>query len=130
MKFDTFTPTVPFCRRYEAISLLCANCPESLDHLFNEMRTSLGADPLSMLSESWSFEPRRKVLHQLAIGMWTQKTPVMLHEAYHHLSGADFEGFVLALECLNSSPRGECDCQFCRHAVVSPPESEIELSYQ
>jgi len=129
MKFDTFIPTVPSCRRYEAISLLCANYPEVLDYLFNDARTALSEDWQTMQDESWLFDPRRRVLLQLAICIWTQATSIMLFETYCHLNAADFEGFILALECLGASSHDECTCEFCRRRAMSLTKTEKGIHF-
>jgi hypothetical protein len=130
MKVDnTNHDTIPFCRRHQAISLLCANSPQILDDLFSDDRTGLRGSPALMFIDSRHYSDRERVLRWFAVGIWAEQTFVLLHEIYRFLEDYDFEGLILALECLWSSPRTACRCPFCRHAMISLPESEEDLLF-
>lgn len=121
--------TIPFCRRHQAISLLCANSPHILDDLFSDDRTCLCGSPGFMFVESRHHSDRDRVLRWLAVSIWAEQTFVFIYETYRFLDPCDFEGLILALECLWASPRVTCLCQFCRHAMISLPNSEEELLF-
>ena len=124
MKLDT-APSLSFCQRHRAISLLFANDPDLFDFLFEPEHHHLNCMPSSLVRDARHLPREKRVLAILALCIWTERGVWPVHEAYLFLSDFRYEALQLVFDFLGSVKPSPCRCHICRGASVYGEEREL-----
>lgn len=86
------------CKKWHAISLLCANDSYLLDFLFTANRDELNCSPEDLLCLSGDMSSEQQLLIRIALNIWSGTGEVSLTDILEKLDAYRFESFMLALE--------------------------------